>query len=204
MTTTAVDLSKYDMELLIDKSGSMSTTDCKGKSRWDWAKEETLNIARTMSKYDSDGISVTVFGSEYKTYNNVNADKVEEIFKENSPGGGTETASALESRLQAYRERHAAGNAKPVIFAVITDGEPADRNAVKSAIVSHTKWMTADEQTGITFMQVGNDAGATNFLKELDDNLEGQGAKYDIVDTKSFTEIEKIGVEQALVASISD
>lgn len=48
-----LDLSKYDIELLLDKSGSMSTTDCPGgKSRWEYAKEQTEGLAREAAKWD--------------------------------------------------------------------------------------------------------------------------------------------------------
>lgn len=204
-TANNVDLSKYDFELLIDKSGSMSTEDCPGnKSRWDWAKEQTLNVARTMHKYDSDGIVVTFFAGNYKTYENVTPDKVEQLFKENSPNGSTDTAAALESRLGAYRNRANAGTAKPVILAVITDGEPTDRQAVRNTIINHTKWMNDDNQTGISFMQVGKDNAAQAFLTELDDKLEGEGAKFDIVDCKSFDQLENMSVEEALIESLTD
>jgi len=41
-------------------------------------------------------------------------------------------------------------------------------------------------------------------LKKLDDDLVAQGAKWDIVDTKTFEEIESIGITQALIAALDD
>ena len=59
---TNEDLKKYDFVVLVDKSGSMSETDCPNrKSRWDYAQENVLSIARECMKYDSDGITVGIF-----------------------------------------------------------------------------------------------------------------------------------------------
>lgn len=205
VSATDVDLKNYDIELFIDRSGSMDDTDCSGKSRWDWAKEQTVSFARNAAKWDSDGIIVNVFWGDYKTYENVTPETVANIFNEQSPNGSTDTAKVLEARLEAYRQRHAAGNAKPVIFLVVTDGEPSDRKAVRDTIVKHTQWMSDDAQTGIQFIQVGSDSKAAAFLTELDDNLVSKdNAKFDIVDTKTFAQAENMTFEELAKSALSD
>lgn len=57
---------------------------------------------------------------------------------------------------------------------------------------------------GISFLQVGKDSGAHAFLKRLDDDLVKQGAKHDIVDTKTMEELETIGLTEALIAALND
>jgi uncharacterized protein YegL len=210
-TSNQVNLANYDMELFIDKSGSMDETDCPGgKTRWQWAQEETKTVARAMSKYDSDGIAVNVFAGTLKTYENVTENKVDQIWKENSPGGSTDTATALRTRLEAYRNRYKNDptNTKPIIFAVVTDGEPTDRKAVRDVIIQHTKWMKDhnldDLSTGISFLQVGKDISATAFLQELDEKLEGEGAKFDIVSTKTFDQLENLSIEEVLVEALTN
>lgn len=55
-------LMNRDYVLVIDKSGSMSETDCPaGKSRWDYAKESTLAISQKLAEFDPDGISIYTF-----------------------------------------------------------------------------------------------------------------------------------------------
>lgn len=199
------ELAKYDYVLMIDKSGSMSTNDCPGgKTRWAYAQEQTEAIARQCAEFDSDGIDVVVFAGTAKTYNGVTPDKVTQIFKENSPSGSTETATALESVLSAYRSRKAAGNAKPLIVVCVTDGAPNDQKAVDQTIIKHANTMTDDGETGITFVQIGKDAGARDFLKHLDDDLQSLGAKYDIVDCKNEEEMEAISITELLVQAITD
>lgn len=199
------ELAKYDYILMIDKSGSMSTPDCPGnKSRWDYAQEQTMAIARECAKFDSDGIDVVVFAGSPKLYSGTTPDKVEQIFKENSPSGGTDTAAALKLVLDGYNTRKAAGTAKPIIVVCITDGQPSDQNAVDKVIIAHANSMQDDGETGITFIQIGKDAGARAFLKHLDDDMQGLGAKFDIVDTKNEEEMDNISITDILVQAITD
>ena len=193
-----------DYELIIDKSGSMGTTDIKGKSRWEVCKESTIAIVNKISSLDADGITVYVFSNSFKRYDNTTPDKVEQIFKENEPMGGTDLGGVLKDSLSKYFERKTAGTAKPTTILVITDGEPNNKNHVVSEIISATNKIDADEELALSFIQIGNDAGASAFLKSLDDDLQAKGAKFDIVDTKTFDEVENIGITETLLSAISD
>lgn len=202
---SAEEMAKYDYVVMIDKSGSMSTEDCAGgKSRWETAQEQTEAIARQCDKFDSDGIDVVVFGSTPKLYSGVNASKVSQVFAENSPSGGTDTAAALQLVFKGYNDRKAMGATKPIIVVCITDGAPNDQNAVDKAIIAHANSMSDDGETGITFVQIGKDAGARSFLKHLDDDLQSLGAKYDIVDTKNEEEMDGISIVELLAQAITD
>ena len=75
---------------------------------------------------------------------------------------------------------------KPLNVIVITDGVPTDD--VESTILNVCKKLEAVDavpwQIGIQFFQVGEEMGAREHLKELDDELEGRCAGgRDIVDT---------------------
>jgi hypothetical protein len=134
----------------------------------------------------------------------VTPEKVVQVFEENDPMGSTNTAGVLQLLFNRYFDAKAAGNAKPVIIQVITDGAPDDESAVRRVIIEATQKMDADEEIGVQFLQYGNDAGATKFLQDLDDNLVGQGAKFDIVDTKSAAEAEGIPLAELLQQAIGD
>ena len=54
-----------DYVLLIDKSGSMATTDCNGKSRWEAMQESTLAFASKAATLDPDGIDVVFFNNAF-------------------------------------------------------------------------------------------------------------------------------------------
>lgn len=206
MVVTAQDLSKYDFIIVIDKSASMDRPNGKSSlTRWAAAKEATWSFAKEAAKYDDDGITVVAFNNDFKLYDGVTESKVDQVFKENSPGGGTDTAKVLKMLFDRYFESKAKGKAKPVIIQVITDGEPNDQKEVVDVIVAATKKMDADEEIGVQFIQYGDDASAAKFLKMLDDDLVSKyGAKFDIVDTKPYQEAEDKPLVELLLDAIND
>lgn len=199
-------LAGYDIIVGIDRSGSMGDPGKSGKSKWEEAQEGTKALVRESIKIDSDGVTLAIFnGSDtVKEFANVNdAAKVDQIFTENQPNGATPTHSFLNKYLGAYISAKKAGsNPKPIVIAVVTDGEPTDRKATKLAIINATKEMDRDEEIGISFIQIGADAGAASFLQDLDDNLQSEGAKFDIVDTKHMDNIDNL--IHALEAALED
>lgn len=196
-----------DYTLIIDKSGSMSTPDqAGGRSRWDIAQESTLALARKCEQFDPDGITVYLFSGRFKRYENVTANKVAQIFMENDPMGTTDLASVLKDATDDYFQRKASGATKPngETILVITDGEPDDRKAVMKVIIEASRHMERDEELGISLIQVGSDATATRFLKALDDELQGAGAKFDIVDTVTLDDMENMTLAEVLLNAIND
>lgn len=201
----AVDLANLDIELLLDKSGSMETPDCPGgQTRWKYAEEMAVSLARKAGKYDKDGIVVTMFAGGHRTHEGVTEAKVAEVFREHEPSGATNTAAALEARLNAYFARKSAGGAKNVLLFVVTDGEPTDREAVANVIVAATKKMDRDEEVAIQFVQVGKDEQAAKFLAFLDDGLTARGARFDVVDTVTFDAIEGMSFVDLIEKSFAD
>ncbi|MFW9261111.1 MULTISPECIES: vWA domain-containing protein [unclassified Nostoc] len=200
-------MSDRDYTLIIDKSGSMSTPDqVGGRSRWEIAQESTLALARKAEQFDPDGITVYVFSGRFKRYDDVTSAKVAQIFLENDPAGTTNLAGVLQDALNNYFQRKAAGKTKPngETILVITDGEPDDRKAVFEVIIHATRQMERDEELGISIIQVGSDAQATKFLKALDDQLQGVGAKFDICDTVTLDDLEEMSLVDVLTNAITD
>ena len=196
-----------DYTLIIDKSGSMSTPDQRGgRTRWQEAQESTLALARKCEQFDPDGITVYLFSGRFKRYDDVTSSKVEQIFLENDPMGTTNLAGVLQDATENYFKRKAANQTKPngETILVITDGEPDDRKAVMEVIVNASRKMDRDEELGISIVQVGSDASATKFLKALDDQLEGVGAKFDICDTVTIDEMEELTIAEVLLKAIND
>lgn len=203
-------IQNMDIEVLIDKSGSMGfNKDCPGgKTRWAYMQETALGIATHCQQYDADGISVVPFAGNHKLHESVTADKVAQVFQEHEPNGSTNTAAVLEARLNAYFERKGKASAdapaKPVCLLVFTDGVPDDQQAVANVIIAATQKMDADEEIAISFIQVGHDADATKFLTWLDDGLVAKGAKFDIVDTVSIADAENLTAAQLIEKAFAD
>jgi Mg-chelatase subunit ChlD len=197
-----------DYVLVIDKSGSMEEKDTPtGQTRWAYAQESALAIARRVAEFDPDGITVIPFAGTFKMYENTTPEKLKDVWAENTPMGGTMLAPVLKAVFESYAKRKAANQAKPngELLLVITDGQPQDEAAVASTIVQFgNKLDNADSEYGISFIQVGKDLSASAFLKRLDDDLTKQGAKHDIVDTKTMEEVETIGLTETLIAALND
>jgi uncharacterized protein YegL len=120
--------------------------------------------------------------------------EVERIFKTVKPGGGTPTGIRCRAILKPYLNKLEAeakkgkiDEVKPLNILAITDGVPSDD--VESVLINAAKKLdaldAAPHQVGVQFFQVGNEEGAAEALKELDDGLGGmvQGGVRDMVDT---------------------
>lgn len=200
-------LENRDYTLIIDKSGSMATKDQPGgKSRWAAMEESTIAIASKCEELDPDGLTVYVFSGKFKRYDNVTSSKVSDIFRENEPSGRTDLAGVLLDATNDYFQRKAARQTKlnGETIVVVTDGEPDDRKAVMRVIIEASRKMDKDEELAITFIQVGTDQQARTFLKVLDDELQGAGAKFDIVDTVTIDDMEDLTLTEVLLNAIVD
>jgi uncharacterized protein with von Willebrand factor type A (vWA) domain len=200
-------LDQRDFTLIIDKSGSMSIKDkSAGKSRWSTMQESTLALASKCEELDPDGITVYTFSGRFRRYENVTAAKVQQIFVENEPIGSTDLAGVLQDAANNYFQRKSAGQTKAngEIIVVVTDGEPDDRKAVMRVIIEASRRLDKDEELAITFIQIGQDAGATQFLKALDDEMKTVGAKFDIVDTITAEDMENSTLTEILLNAIAD
>lgn len=199
-------LEKRDYTLIIDKSGSMSSLEPQSqKSRWQVVQESTLALARKCDQLDPDGITVYLFSGRFRRYDNVSAAKVEQIFQENEPMGGTNLTTVLQDAINQFFQRKQAGQSKTgETILVVTDGAPDDRRSVFEVIIEASRRLDADEELAISFIQVGDDPGASQFLKALDDQLQGVGAKFDIVDTVSLSEMEDLTLTEVLLNAIQD
>jgi len=200
-TALTATLSEYDFIVVIDKSGSMGETDMPGgRSRWNYMQETATAFCRDIEKLDSDGLGLVLFsGSGIVAEDGVNVGRIKEIFAANHPGGSTPLAEALEAALKL-----AGKSSKKDFIICFTDGVPDDQTRVINVIKRQANSQETDDACSILFVQVGYDAGATNYLRMLDDDLQKTGAKFDIVDVKTMNEAEKFAsTAELIVAAIN-
>lgn len=218
-------LGTYDLALVIDKSASMTyrlnqrnaptpkpavvayeetVAPVKDPSetitRWEWCRNQAANLANQIKKVLPSGLKISMFSNKYNSYSNVDGGKVETLFNEVEPSGGTHVSKVLQHHFDEYFARRDAsgGNTKPLLLAMITDGAPEDAYNAKEAIINATKQMKKSDEILVAILQVGNDRRAPKILATLDHDLVEQHAKYDIVEVKSFEELKKQGLAKTL------
>ncbi|KAK2005503.1 hypothetical protein LZ32DRAFT_612053 [Colletotrichum eremochloae] len=177
-------LSSFDTIFLIDDSGSMA-----GRS-WIEVQNVLGAITHICTSHDDDGIDLYFLNNKNTKSGNVKAGKaangyygirraetVHEIFTTVRPCGATPTGQRLRAILKPYLQllesKDDVESVKPIDIIVITDGAPSDD--VESTIISAAKKLDKLDapmhQVGVQFFQVGNEPGASEALRELDDNL---------------------------------
>jgi Mg-chelatase subunit ChlD len=186
-----------DYVLIIDRSPSMeSNLEPDGRTRWETIKELTCDyLAKNMADLDADGISVYFFsGKSYHFNEEITSERVRSLFDDLGTGGiGTNLAGVLKDALNNYFQRQSQGQIKNdgEWILIVTDGEPDSKPLVFAEIVEATKKISSRTELAITFLRVGNDRGAIDFLNEIDNELVSKhGAKLDICDTKSIYQME--------------
>lgn len=196
MTNTAK-FSEYDFIVAIDTSGSMGEPVKAGSSitRWEAVQESALTIIRDVEKIDQDGIGLVLFGGPtIKSYDGVTSEKAREVFASTSPRGSTPLTDALIAALAL-----AGKSDKKDLIVVFTDGVPDDRASAARVITQAANIQETDDALTILFVQVGDDRGATAYLKSLDEDL--RGAKFDIVDARTVPEVDAFASTVELIAT---
>lgn len=179
-------LTEYDFVIVIDKSGSMAEPVKAGSSitRWQAVQESAMTVIRDVEKLDADGLGLVLFsGTGISAHDGVASDKFREVFAQNSPRGSTPLAEALTEALKL-----AGKSDKKDFIVVFTDGVPDDQHAAAKVITDAANRQETDDALTILFVQVGDDAAATEYLAKLDDGL--TGAKFDIVDAKTSAQAD--------------
>jgi len=208
-------IGRHDVVLLIDRSSSMDTPDCPSPhgvhffgmglggmvSRWQWCGEQATDLARQTSAVLPQGLSVVLFSHSTKIFSHVNVADVPRIFTDYRPGGWTATGLAVGETLKDYFQRREAskGNVKPLLVAIITDGVPSDKEDLSNNIKYATAMMKTPDEIKITILNVGNDPQGERFSEILDNNLVHLGARYDIVSSVPFHELEHRGLARTLL-----
>ncbi|RYO74099.1 hypothetical protein DL766_004920 [Monosporascus sp. MC13-8B] len=212
-------LSQFDTVFLIDDSGSMA-----GRS-WRETRLALSAIVPICTARDEDGVDVYFLnhesaerrdegGSAGTGYRGVRTpEAVDALFQrveDGRLGPYTLTGMRLQRILQTYlrhyqRRAREAGDGgdpgvKPVNIIVVTDGVPHDDPGavIERAAAQLDRLDAPPYQVGIQFFQVGNEPGAAEALRRLDDDLKGRVAGggstlRDMVDTVTFDATDGAG-----------
>jgi len=200
------DLSKFELYLIIDRSGSMDEAVKKGTklSRWEMMQESAISAIKKMCEFDSSGVDVIFFANTVKHHSNIKEkEQVKELFEKYEPAGGTMLIPALNCAFNLFNTQYKGDNPKKGIIVICTDGEANDgQKEIAKVIIDQTQVLETDSDLTILILQVGDDPKATAFLQKLDDSLEGAGAKFDIVDVMDIQNIGEKPFAEVLVSAI--
>ena len=200
-------LSTFDTVFLIDDSGSMA-----GRS-WKETAAALASVAPICTQHDADGIDIYFLNhADNPAYHNItSAASIEGIFAAVRPMGGTPTGTRLNDILKPYLRRlqaEGADKVKPLNIIVITDGVPSDdvETVILNAAKKLDRWDAPGWQVGIQFFQVGNEHGAAEALRELDDDLAGIGGEEvrDMVDTVPWSGQSGVGLNADGILKVRD
>lgn len=197
-------LTNRDYTIIIDISGSMATTDYPQETtRWVAAQKYTLALAKKCEQLDPDGITVYMFAENFQRYDFVTSSKVKQIFEENKPQGGANLLIVLQDAINNYFQRKANNKTKPSgeTILVITDGVSSNRIGISQAIIDASQRIDNKQELTISFVQVGYEPHISKAIKSWDDELQGNGAKFDIVNSVTLDDIEKMTFTQVLINS---
>ena len=157
-------------------------------------------IIAQISQIDPDGVEVVCFpgsggegGADYDITRNVkHTEGLEEMVTAHPPGGDCLMAPAMEAVLKEAFER--GFDERPCSILVLTAGRPTDHEALSNLLAEAATKVSKDSDLTVTFVQVGDNEWATNYLKELDTELtttSASGEHIDIVDTIKDEEVQE-------------
>jgi von Willebrand factor type A domain len=194
------ELGRYDIVLVVDRSGSMSEpVDGSGTTKWQWCSHDISEFTGKIKPYlTGDGIELVTFNTSYTIEKNCTPDTVNAIFAKQSPEGSTDLAAPLKALFdQHFRE----SPKRPMLIAVLTDGMPNRGATLNDLIIDATRRMHSPDEIRLVFMQVGNEFEGRALLETLDQYLVHNGAAYDIVDSVAFGNMRR-GILDPLIVTI--
>lgn len=203
-------LGQYDISVLIDSSGSMNESDCPSAfgfapqniSRWQWCREQMGWFSQQIETAFPRGITLLTFSSKYQKYDNVSARDIGAVFNSFAPDGGTNLHLPLRDAISNYFDRRDAGlHPKPLMLAIITDGDPTNKGEVRRIIKEAQERMQSPQELKIVFFLIGSDRSGHRFVDELDHDLVSQ-MNVDIVSSHQFEEVNSLGLGRTLAQAL--
>ena len=204
-------LEDRDYTIIIARSDGSRDPKHPFYEEWVEAQASLIDLAKKCQEFDSDGITVYEASTPMWKYKNSNVARLAEILQRQNtePDSAKPTAINLAEPLTTafsdyFQLKTKAAGKQGAIIVVVLDEKPENSAAIAEIIVSAANKIDRDEEIGVSFIQIGDDLKTQKFLIDLDTNLQVQGAKFDIVDTKFWHEIKRSSVVQFLIGAIND
>jgi hypothetical protein len=204
-------LENRDYTIIIARSDASRDPEHPWYEEWVEAQASLIDLAKKCQEFDSDGLTVYEACTPMWKYKKSSVSRLAEILQRQNTEPNSAKPNAInlaEPLTEAFSdyfqiETNAKGKKGAIIVAVL-DEKPENSAAVAEIIVSAANKIDKDQEIGVSFIQIGDDLKTREFLIDLDTNLQAQGAKFDIVDTKFWHEIKRSSVVQFLIGAIND
>ncbi|MBD1811051.1 hypothetical protein NDA07_04305 [Microcoleus vaginatus DQ-U2] len=204
-------LEDRDYTIIIARSDASRDPQHPWYEDWIEAQASLIDLAKKCQEFDSDGITLYEASTPMWKYKNSTVGRLAEILQRQNtePDSANPTATNLEEALKAsfsdyFANKKDGKGKKGAIIVAVLDEKPEQVAAVAEIIVGAANKIEKDEEIGVSFIQIGDDLETREFLTDLDTNLQGRGARFDIVDTKFWHEIKRSSVVQFLIGAIND
>lgn len=183
--------------VLLDRSGSMDTTDCDGQSRFEYCREKLKAFVPEAIKSAAGGeVTCFLFNNLTRRYRLTSDADIDTAMNASRPGGGTGTHLALEQAFELATPE------VPTMVFLVTDGRPDSEQAVDKEIISITQRIKMPEDFRIMILTVGlRDEHINAWLAHLDADLGPAGAAFDIVGQNNLQEVTFQEAAAELIAS---
>ena len=204
-------LEDRDYTIIIARSDGSRDPKHPFYEEWVEAQASLIDLAKKCQEFDSDGITVYEASTPMWKYKNSNVARLAEILQRQNTEQDSAKPTAInlaEPLTTAFSDyfqlKTKAAGKQGAIIVVVLDEKPENGAAIAEILVSAANKIDRDEEIGVSFIQIGDDLKTQKFLIDLDTNLQVQGAKFDIVDTKFWHEIKRSSVVQFLIGAIND
>ncbi|KAG2392446.1 hypothetical protein C9374_012698 [Naegleria lovaniensis] len=204
-------LQGLQLVLIVDKSGSMATLDedATGQGRQkgmvqtnQWTRYDNVfqvakYLAESVFEYDANGsVPIFFFDDQVVEYQATNIGQMLVSFRNHRPGGSTNLLDALKMAFDRHLNNH-----ENILFIVFTDGSPNSGQEPKILDLIYNRVVKSDptgNRVNVLFIRHGDDSGAIEFLRHLDDCKKvGEN-----VDTKSDNAIFAMGPKNVILNAI--
>jgi len=167
-------------------------------TRWEKAVVSLDKIVSQVVKVDPDGVDIVCFGgeSDAQWYRNIKQTQgIEEMVNDKRPRGRCYMGAAMEECIEDAFDKDM--TKRPVAILVLTAGKPDDADDLDHTLMKTVRRLANSCSTcplSITFVQIGDDEDATEYLSHLDNHIQAECAKtgetFDLVDTIKDEEIK--------------
>lgn len=200
-------LGNCEIVVLLDRCATMNDTHAGvpgDLSKWLWCKQQIDNLYLATDRVLDKGFNLILFNDKFQERRGVTLWDLKQVFDRIKPEGVHKNIAApMQAVLEDYFKRRKP-DSKPLLIAVITEGTENIGTPLQDVLIEATSKMAKPGEVVVTFLQVGDSISGEDLFDDLDRNLVGKGAKYDIASYKTFSELRNKGLLWELITAVKD